>query len=88
MMNVETLTERAPVLDQVRAGTEVLWLNPQYTGGREVPKDIPLTAQDIADADSRLQRFAPFLQLRFPETRARNGLIESPLTEIPVCTPG
>ena len=82
MMNVETLTERAPVLDQVRAGTEVLWLNPQYTGGREVPKDIPLTAQDIADADSRLQRFAPFLQLRFPETRARNGLIESPLTEI------
>lgn len=82
MMNVETLTERAPVLDQVRAGTEVLWLNPQYTGGREVPKNIPLTAQDIADADSRLQRFAPFLQLRFPETRARNGLIESPLTEI------
>lgn len=79
MMNIETLTERAPVLDQVRAGTEVLWLNPKKGGSGAA---LSLTAHDISDAESRLQRFAPFLRLRFPETRARNGLIESPLTEI------
>ena len=82
MMNIETLIDRAPVLNQVRAGAEVLWLNPKKRGGGDSPRDIPLTAHDIADAESRLQRFAPFLQLRFPETRARNGLIESPLSEI------
>lgn len=75
MMNIETLTERAPVLDQVRAGTEVLWLNPKKGGSGAA---LSLTAHDISDAESRLQRFAPFLRLRFPETRARNGLIESP----------
>lgn len=80
MMNIETLTERVPVLNQVRAGREVLWLNPKKGGGGE--RALPLTAHDIADAESRLQRFAPYLRVCFPETRARNGLIESPLTEI------
>ena len=38
---------------------------------------------DILDAEARLQRFAPFIRERFPETAPRGGLIESPLTPIP-----
>ena len=82
-MNIQTILEKAPILEQVRAGTETLWLNPHKTNSTASPQDIPLTVRDIADAEARLQRFAPFLQLRFPETRARNGLIESPLSPIP-----
>ena len=82
-MNIQTILEKAPILEQVRAGTETLWLNPRKTNSADSPRDIPLTVRDIADAEARLQRFAPFLQIRFPETRARNGLIESPLSPIP-----
>lgn len=38
---------------------------------------------DIADAEARLQRFAPFIQKYFPETLPEKGLIESPLKAIP-----
>lgn len=39
--------------------------------------------EDIDDAEARLLRFAPFIMKCFPETKERNGLIESALTPIP-----
>ena len=44
---------------------------------------MELGMADILDAEARLQRFAPFIRERFPETAPRGGLIESPLTPIP-----
>ena len=38
---------------------------------------------DVDDAEQRLKRFAPFIMKCFPETKDRNGLIESVLTPIP-----
>ena len=36
----------------------------------------------IADAEARLQRFAPFIAQAFPETKEQGGVIESPLRKI------
>lgn len=41
-----------------------------------------LTMADVEDAEARLQRFAPFIMKCFPETRDRNGIIESVLTPV------
>lgn len=64
---------------------ETAWINPRY-----LPFDVTdalcqlvVTDADIADAEARLKRFAPFIMKQFPETLETNGLIESPLAEIP-----
>ena len=46
-------------------------------------KHIELTMADVDDAEQRLKRFAPFIMKCFPETKDRNGMIESVLTPIP-----
>ena len=43
---------------------------------------LAVSDDDIADAEQRLARFAPFIKKCFPETEETNGLIESPLREI------
>ncbi len=74
-----------PVVAWLAEGRELGWANP-----RLLPCDLTnalcgLVVPDgaIADAAARLERFAPFLMRVFPETRATNGLIESPLRPIP-----
>lgn len=78
-----SLLERDPILPHVAAGEEVFWSNPKRRPTGQTLAALPLTMEDILDAEARLRRFAPFLEERFPETRARTGLIESPLTPIP-----
>lgn len=43
---------------------------------------LPLSQEDVAEAEARLQRFAPYLAKAFPELRESGGIIESPLVEI------
>lgn len=57
----------------------VFWENPDLSA----QPDFSFTAADIADAEARLQRFAPWIARRFPETAPADGIIESPLTPIP-----
>ncbi|MBM6828577.1 D-serine ammonia-lyase [Anaerotignum lactatifermentans] len=75
--------ENKPLLEAVSQGKEVIWINERLTSTEEAMSQIQLTMADIDDAEARLARFAPFIQKVFPETAPRNGLIESPLTEIP-----
>ena len=63
---------------------ELCWINPlqlpfAYT---DALYQLIVSDQDIAEAEKRLERFAPFIQAYFPETAPDNGLIESPLKEI------
>ncbi len=44
---------------------------------------LGVTDADIEDAEKRLERFAAFIVKKFPETEKTNGLIESPMVEIP-----
>lgn len=62
---------------------ETLWLNDKMISCESYRENMTLTAEDIADASRRLERFAPYIREQFPETLDSGGLIESPLKEIP-----
>lgn len=59
---------------------EILWINPK---GMENTFDKDITQKDIDEAEERLKRFAPYIKKVFPETEKSNGIIESPLKDIP-----
>lgn len=71
------------VLDKVKAAQECVWINPDRESMEQARGKLELSMADIDDAEQRLQRFAPFLAKKFPETAPRGGLIESELVEIP-----
>ena len=83
MENLEMQIKDNHLLEKIKKGEEVLWINPGKIPFQEASENLPLTEEDIEEARKRLERFAPLLMKYFPETRERNGLIESPLTEIP-----
>jgi len=64
---------------------ELCWINPHQLPFHLTDPlyQLIVSDADIEDARLRLARFAPFIQKRFPETIPDNGLIESPLQEIP-----
>ncbi|MBR0130272.1 MAG: D-serine ammonia-lyase [Firmicutes bacterium] len=72
-----------PQLEDVKAARETVWENPKLLSFDEAAGRLPLDNKDIDDAEARLLRFAPFIAQRFPETAGSQGIIESPLTEIP-----
>ncbi len=75
--------KNADLLKQVSEGKEVIWINENLEKTADALAKIDITMADIDDAEARLARFAPFIKKVFPETEPTNGLIESPLTEIP-----
>ena len=83
MLDITELERKTPILKEIREEKEVFWMNPDKTNCQEAMKHIELTMENVNDAEKRLERFAPFIMKCFPETRNRNGLIESVLTPIP-----
>lgn len=69
-----------PLLNKIMDEQEVLWTNPDYGVNKGENK---LTNEDIVAAAERLNRFAPYIEKVFPETRENKGIIESPLVSIP-----
>lgn len=69
-------------LAHLREARETLWINPLRQPFAEVRDALPLGPADIADAAQRLQRFAAYLRVVFPQTAASDGIIESPLRPI------
>jgi D-serine dehydratase len=86
MSNVDrkTLHEQFPLLDKLISLEEVFWTNPKLENFQSAMKKAPLTQEDVKDAEDRLSRFAPYIAKVFPETKEMNGIIESPLVNIPV----
>ena len=83
-MTEQTMRDDA-VLQAIRQGREVVWRNPYALpfARSSALCDLIVRDSDIADAEARLARFAPFLAKAFPETAETNGLIESPLVAVP-----
>ncbi|MFC4354999.1 D-serine ammonia-lyase [Chryseomicrobium palamuruense] len=82
-MNTADLIKQFPIIEQLQAHTETLWTNPHLEPTKAALEKAPLTYADVLDAEARLQRFAPYLQLAFPETEKSKGIIESVLDPIP-----
>lgn len=72
-----------PLMDKIILTEEVLWSNPKYRTLEKAMEKISLSEKDVKDAEERLKRFAPYIAKVFPETEEINGIIESPIVEIP-----
>ncbi|MCL1632686.1 D-serine ammonia-lyase [Sporolactobacillus sp. CPB3-1] len=68
-----------PLLKDIEAYREVMWLNPNYG---KAAADL-VSGEDTAEAEARLCRFAPYLAHVFPETAPAGGIIESPIYPAP-----
>lgn len=77
-MDINTL-KNSEVISRMADYEKIFWLNPDC----EDEPSCPYGLSDIDDAEARLQRFAPFILKAFPETAETQGIIESPLREIP-----
>ena len=58
------------------------WFNTNITTLAQGLSYVGLDKSDISGASDRLTRFAPYLAKAFPETAAKNGMIESDLVDI------
>ena len=81
--SIEQWQQEYPLLTEMINTKEVFWTNPNYKEFNEAISKIPLTEEDVKDAEGRLIRFAPYIAKVFPETKERNGIIESPTIRIP-----
>lgn len=85
MYDPNRLIESDSAIRRVAAGEPTVWINPDYLPVEVTDGLCQLVVPDSAidDAEARLARFASFIRRRFPETEPTNGLIESPLADIP-----
>lgn len=80
---VEEWKNELPELQKIIDTKEVFWVNPQLESCNNRIINTELGIADIEDAEQRLLRFAPYLAKVFPETKEKNGIIESELVNIP-----
>ena len=71
-----------PILNDMMALKECLWLNPAFKDSEEARAGAAFSINDVYDAEARLRRFAPLLAKAFPETAEAGGVIESELKEL------
>ncbi|MGY5954701.1 D-serine ammonia-lyase [Kosakonia sp. BK9b] len=81
--DIQKLVQQFPLVQQLIDLQETQWFNPNTTSLAHALPHVGLTKEDVSDAHARLARFAPFLAQAFPETAARNGIIESDVVPIP-----
>ena len=78
---LSTWLEEYPLLKNIIALDETLWINPKYSKFNIAMKNISLSEVDVKEAEERLNRFAPYIAKVFPETQVDNGIIESPYSK-------
>ncbi|WP_145562491.1 D-serine ammonia-lyase [Yersinia aldovae] len=81
--DIDKLVAGFPLVKKLINLETVTWFNPLATTLEQGLPYVGLTEYDVADAEARLQRFAPYLCLAFPETQKTNGIIESDIVAIP-----
>jgi len=74
------MNDKRVLLDELKELKETIWFNPKYRSFDEVKDSLPISYEDVLEAEDRLNRFAPYLKVVFPETI--DGIIESPISII------
>lgn len=82
-MSTKTWLDSIPGFDKVMNYEPIFWINDQYKGVNFANQTTDFSYADMVDARERLKRFAPYFNKYFPETREREGIIESDITSIP-----
>lgn len=83
LMDFQSLISSHPILQSIADAEEVVWYNTAHKPYEICRGALPVSSANIQDASDRLKRFAPLIRVLFPETVPAQGLIESPLREIP-----
>lgn len=68
------------IVDILKSLKETIWYNPNYSDYLSVKDNLPISMEEVLEAEARLNRFAPYLEKAFPELE--NGIIESPIERI------
>lgn len=82
MVDLKMLEEKTPILKEICSEKEVFWKNPDKSACGEAMNSRTWYGR-CRRAERRLERFAPFIMKCFPETKEKNGIIESVLTPVP-----
>jgi D-serine dehydratase len=80
MNNVFKSREDPLLISKIKTLEEVMWINDHKMKFKEILSTLPISYEDVIDAEARLQRFAPYIRKEFPEVK--DGIIESPVHEI------
>ncbi|MBR5783506.1 MAG: D-serine ammonia-lyase [Clostridia bacterium] len=72
-----------PIIKRLAELEETTWINSGRLPSEKAVAQCPLTMADVQDASDRLDRFADYFKVAFPETQATDGILESPLQQIP-----
>lgn len=79
---IKKLVDNTPLLQTVMEKRRVSWINPNRKLQKDFP-NFPVSMKDMEEAEVLWNRFAPFFVAAFPETKSTDGILESPLVEIP-----
>lgn len=79
---IDAYLQKHPVLKEIKELHPIMWFNPNLKSVKKLSA-TSLNIKDIQEAEQLWERFAPFLETVFRETRRAEGVIESPLREIP-----
>ncbi|QUG39972.1 D-serine ammonia-lyase [Psychrobacillus sp. INOP01] len=82
-MDKHQLEIRFPLISNMQNKEEIIWFNPNKINSADAIKNVSVTAEMVQDASDRLDRFASYLRIAFPETAKTKGIIESPLVKTP-----
>lgn len=81
-MDIINLIKENPLLEQMSSAQEIAWINPKTERFQKAIQAIDIGRDEVADAEERLLRFAPYIKYTFADTVALDGVIESPLADI------
>lgn len=78
---INALINKQPLIEKLINKEPFVWINPNRKT-MNLLKDLPISIENMHEAEALWERFKPFLKKAFPELKNTDGVIESPLVKI------